>query len=258
VCHPVASPTGGNQHNGYSLISPDHASSHIDEALYPDGVYWKHEAGGRHDVYANEDGTCGEPPVESKYPYEVQVCWTMEHSDGVENTYEFPQTRGCDTQPPCESSLEFQHDTYWIRDEADENYLANLTTLNSPADDAQLEPHDYYSNIVTNDEKCVGPQPPPIITTQHIEHHYKCSLYYSTDDITTTIEYVLVDGEWVQGEPQVVDVFNTWIDPNYDPSKCEHHNPHHPPHHNPPNPAPPVKHHTPTQPAVPTVIEAGL
>lgn len=56
VCHPV----NGNGETGYgwNLIKPDHASSHIDEALYPNGHYWKHETqDGRHDVYA-VDGHC--------------------------------------------------------------------------------------------------------------------------------------------------------------------------------------------------------
>lgn len=119
-----------------------------------------------------------------------------------------------------------------------------------------------YDEVIHHDAVVCdpGPKPDPIVTTQHIEKHYKCSLYYSTDDITTTIDWVLSeDGtEWVQGEPVVTDVFNTWVDPNYDPSKCENHPHHHPPHHTTPQPAPPatpVKH---AAPKVPTVIDAGL
>lgn len=89
-------------------------------------------------------------------PYETDVCWTMDNSDGVVGTFEFPQTRGC--QPPaCEETVEYQHDTYWIRDLADEEYLAGLTHLNSPADDASLEPHDYYGEVVTGDDCAVQP-----------------------------------------------------------------------------------------------------
>lgn len=57
ICHPVNG--NGELGNGWNLISPDHASSHIDESLYPDGHYWKHESkDGRHDVYADEEGNC--------------------------------------------------------------------------------------------------------------------------------------------------------------------------------------------------------
>jgi Ca2+-binding RTX toxin-like protein len=52
VCHPVNG--NGNQGNGWNLIKPAAASSHIDESLYPDGHYWKHTSrDGRHDVYAD-------------------------------------------------------------------------------------------------------------------------------------------------------------------------------------------------------------
>jgi hypothetical protein len=62
VCHPVNGK--GELGNGWDLIPPDKASSHIDESLYPDGVYWKHEAkDGRHDIYAVE-GECPGEPVE--------------------------------------------------------------------------------------------------------------------------------------------------------------------------------------------------
>lgn len=91
------------------------------------------------------------------YPYEVDVCWTMDNPDGVEGTYEFPQTRGCDTAPKCEGLVERQYDTYWIRDADDEAYLAGLTVLNSSADDAQLEPHDYYGELLENNTPCEPP-----------------------------------------------------------------------------------------------------
>lgn len=95
-------------------------------------------------------------------PYEVDVCWTMSHTDGVEGTYQWPQTRGC--QPPaCEETVEQQHDTYWIRDRDDEAYLAGLTGLNSPADDARLEPHGYYSVVLTGPE-CETPTEEPTPT----------------------------------------------------------------------------------------------
>src|SRR6478735_2698952 len=156
ICHPVNGK--GELGNGWNLISPDKASSHIDESLYPDGHYWKHESndGLRHDIYSN-NGVCpGEPVVDDEYPYEVDACWTMSHTDGIENTYQFPQTYGCDYEPKCEETVEFQYDTYWIRDEADEAHFEEIKAngLDSPADDNSLEPHDYYSEVVTNDTEC--------------------------------------------------------------------------------------------------------
>lgn len=60
VCHPVNGK--GELGNGWNLISPNKASSHINEALYPNGHYWKHESkDGRHDEYA-VDGRCGMLP----------------------------------------------------------------------------------------------------------------------------------------------------------------------------------------------------
>lgn len=57
VCHPVNG--AGELGNGWNLIPPDHASSHIDESLYPDGEYWKHQTkDGRHDVYADAENQC--------------------------------------------------------------------------------------------------------------------------------------------------------------------------------------------------------
>jgi hypothetical protein len=66
VCHPVNGK--GELGNGWDLISPDKASSHINEALYPNGHYWKHEAkDGRHDEYA-VNGKCGMLPTPTPDP----------------------------------------------------------------------------------------------------------------------------------------------------------------------------------------------
>jgi hypothetical protein len=65
VCHPVEG--NGELGNGWNLIAPAQASSHIDESLFPDGVYWKHETSdGRHDIYSEDGETCPDPtpPVE--------------------------------------------------------------------------------------------------------------------------------------------------------------------------------------------------
>lgn len=102
-----------------------------------------------------------EPPTFT--PYETTICWQMDNSDGIEGTYEWPQTRAdCNTQPACDEVIEFQIDTYWIRDADDEAYLAGLTHLNGPEDDASLEPHNYSSKLVRGDE-C---EQPPVVTTK--------------------------------------------------------------------------------------------
>ncbi len=84
------------------------------------------------------------PPGGAFEEYETCVLWSVDNPDIAD----FPQTRvdtdDC-TVPPatCEGAQRFQQDHYWIRDLADEEYLAGLQHLNSPADDARLEPHNY-------------------------------------------------------------------------------------------------------------------
>jgi hypothetical protein len=113
-------------------------------------------------------------------PYEVDACWTMASTDEVEGTYQFPQTYGC-LPPKCEEVVEYQYDTYTIRDEQDEALLADLIAngLDAPGgvpQDSPLEPHDYYSVVVYGDEcqpeepeepetpeEPEGPEQPPLI-----------------------------------------------------------------------------------------------
>lgn len=57
ICHPVYGK--GETGNGWNIISPDKASAHIDENVYPNAGYWKHETlDGRVDTYATADGKC--------------------------------------------------------------------------------------------------------------------------------------------------------------------------------------------------------
>lgn len=108
-------------------------------------------------TYKDVEVPCEEPPPVFE-PYEVEVCWTMDNSDGVEGTYEWPQTRSatCTPVPACEEVIEIQRDLYMIENKEDEDYLAGLTVLNSPADDASLSPHGYYSKVFTGAD-CVEP-----------------------------------------------------------------------------------------------------
>lgn len=98
------------------------------------------------------------------YPYEVTRCWEMDDPDMSNQTsIEWPQTlvgETCPTEQTCEGT-KYQYDTYWIRDDDDAAYLAGLTHLNSPADDAQLEPHDYgVTYSAPNSDLCENPPPP--------------------------------------------------------------------------------------------------
>ncbi len=83
VCHPVNGE--GETKAGWTIIEPDKASSHIDEAEYnkvPKGEYWKHESkDGRHDTYADAQGNC--PTVPNDPPVVVDVCENIEGNQAV-------------------------------------------------------------------------------------------------------------------------------------------------------------------------------
>jgi LPXTG-motif cell wall-anchored protein len=124
--------------------------------------------GGQKPVGKGCETTPTEPP--SKYPYEVNACWKMLASDGVEGTYEWPQVyvgTACDLAPKCET-VEYQFDVYWIRDESDEALLEQLKKdgLAANSSDAALEAHGYYSKLVPgNDDLCTPPLVCPPDTT---------------------------------------------------------------------------------------------
>lgn len=91
--------------------------------------------------------TCGKP-VEP--PFQVkEVCATWETTS---INADWPQkllSKDCGFIPEqrCEP-YKIQFDKYWIRDAADQKYYDGLTVLNSPADDASLEPHGYYLKTI--------------------------------------------------------------------------------------------------------------
>jgi hypothetical protein len=84
VCHPVEG--NGELGNGWNLISPAQASSHIDESLFPDGVYWQHEtADGRHDIYSEDGETCPDPEEPPVCPKDTDHEGEEYPGEGVES-----------------------------------------------------------------------------------------------------------------------------------------------------------------------------
>lgn len=258
------------------------ASQHNHSVTWPEAGTWNgvpHAAGDeRLDYYATAaDASSGcadrTPPPEEFTPYEVDVCWTMLNSDGVEGTYEFPQVRGCEP-PACEETVEYQYDTYWIRDADDKAYLAQLMRLESPADDARLEPHDYYSDVVTNDEPCepeVPVKPEPIVT-EASSTALDCDDEVRVTTVTETTTPYVWDAELHEyvlgepGEPVVVDVIETPVKPGVcdeepPPVDCEDAGPPYCPVPEQPKPEPEPRDNDNlrvTNAAVPTAVDAGL
>ncbi|MGO4255461.1 hypothetical protein [Marmoricola sp. RAF53] len=77
ICHPVNGK--GETKTGWNIISPNKASSHIDESLYPNGHYWKHESkDGRHDEYA-VNGACPSPSTPPTEP--TVITPTISYAD---------------------------------------------------------------------------------------------------------------------------------------------------------------------------------
>src|SRR5688572_7697105 len=95
VCHPV----NGNGETGYgwNIISPDHASSHIDE----DTGAPKHEADGRVDVYVDSDGNCPGKPDECPEASERKTP-TPFHTSNRTTGDDCEPTPTCETDPSPE------------------------------------------------------------------------------------------------------------------------------------------------------------
>ena len=127
-------------------------------------------ANGSQDTVPGAPGTrvCApitDPPVTPPFE-EREVCawWKVIDSDASGDIWE--QTilsKDCNFVPVPECvDYQYQFDKYWIRDAADAAYFAALTVLNSPADDAQLEPHDYrVETVEAKDCTVVPPTNPP-------------------------------------------------------------------------------------------------
>jgi len=116
-----------------------------------------------------------EPPVFT--PYEVCAFWLI-NAPAPENwPGQTILSRDCGFVSPTECvEYRIQFDKYWIRDAADEAYWLGLTVINSPADDAPLEPHDYVVSTVPakdctvvvppTEEVPPTPEVPPVITPE--------------------------------------------------------------------------------------------
>lgn len=148
-------------------------------------------------------GEGGQKPVCTNPPFEVkEVCATWETKSV---NADWPQTllsKDCGFVPEqrCEP-YKIQFDKYWIRDAADQAYFDGLKGLNSPADDASLEPHNYYVKTITAKDctpALVEIPYPTLVATQ----------LCGPDNDT-----VVVDPEWVKTYGTLVN--GPWIDTKY-------------------------------------------
>ncbi len=99
----------------------------------------------------------------------------------------------CDALPKCGETVEYQHDSYWIKGKDDWEYFKNLLTLNSPADDARLHPHDYYS-VVKVGEAC------PIEVTPAVDVKSTCDKGEAPTVVPIEgVVYTFTKGDGVQG-----------------------------------------------------------
>jgi hypothetical protein len=105
---------------------------------------------------------------------------------------------------------------------------------------------------------CPQPTKPQPVVTETSSTEYLCGDAFSTvTTTTTTTDWVLVNGEWVPGEP-VVNTTTEQVAHEVEP--CGHKPPKHHHHVTPPkhHANPPEHHNTVTHAAVPTEVEAGL
>jgi len=154
-----------------------------------------------------------EPPVVTEPPFEVkEVCATYTVDNFPENASDWPQTRvstDCDYVPvvKCEEVIRIQFDKYWIRDAEDQAKYDALVKLNSSADDASLEPHDYYLKTITG-EKCepVVPEKPANIPWADSSANLPdCDKGFVTDTVREGYyDHTLINNVWVKNEQPTV------------------------------------------------------
>ena len=121
ICHPVNGK--GETGNGWNLINPDKASSHINEDAYPDGTYWKHQSNdkARHDIYATPDGdgwACPGDPIKNDEVVTEWHTWEVpgqpkKNPPKVGEDVNWPQTYvGPGKIEPTKCGVWYQQDKY--------------------------------------------------------------------------------------------------------------------------------------------------
>lgn len=148
--------------------------------------------------------------------------------------------------------LEVSHDEVVVDQQAYDE-----TVVDQEAYDETVVDQEAYDETVEHPAvTCTGEQPDPVVSSSS-SSAYNCGDDFETvTTVVTTTEYVLVDDEWVLGEPSS----ETTTEQNpVDVVPCDTDEP---PVDNPPTDTPPVVTHNPAPPkapaAVPTVVDAGL
>ena len=163
--------------------------------------------------------------------------------------------------------LEVSHDEVVVDQQAYDETVVDEEAWTETVVDAEA-----YDETVVDEEAwtetiehpaitCEGEQPDPLVQVSS-STSYECGDdFQTTETVTTTTEYVLVEGEWVLGEPVSETVTET-ADHAVVPCDTDEPPVDNPPVDNPPTNTPPVTHNNPPAPqqpaAVPTVIDAGL
>lgn len=184
ICHPVEG--NGELGNGWDLIPPDKASSHIDEALYPDGEYWKHETkDGRHDIFATEGDECPgtTPPSTTTTSSTSPATTTTSGTSTSSTTSSSSTTSTSETSSPSTT------------DEPTETSSTSTTT--QPTETVPAKPEELtYKTYDRSDDNCglIDHKVYYVVTTRVYKQHYE-----------------LVDNVWVLGDPELLDIYTTVV-----------------------------------------------
>lgn len=149
---------------------------------------------------------------------------------------------------------------WFYRQAAVEEVSHVIVVVDQEAWDEVVIDEEAWTEYIEHPEvTCEGEQPDPVVETASTSS-YACGDDFETvTTVTTTTEYVLVEGEWVLGEPVVgepvvtqnpVDVVECEEEPEEPTDPVDPQEPNTPVVNNPPAPQQPA--------AVPTVIDAGL
>jgi hypothetical protein len=213
------------------------------------------------EVWANfspdhQEGPFTGPPA---FPFDERGTWHLhdnipgghEGSDGVYQR-DNPGSGRADWFYRHNATLEVSHDEVVVDQQAYDETVVDTEAYDETVVDEEAWTETIEHPAVT----CEGDQPDPLVQVSS-STSYECGDdFQTTETVTTTTEYVLVEGEWVLGEPVSETVTET-ADHAVVPCDTDE-----PPVDNPPTNTPPVKHNNPPAPqqpaAVPSVIDAGL